>query len=123
MSGSADGSVTSSQRDSVLYRLKSDAAERFRRHSVDGSCMDLESESSKYKRFHPYGRQYSDGGVTGSSLYSCLRERNLPESVSPADTDIADLQEQNDWTSLSTTIQSSMFMVRGVKKSLGEFTS
>ncbi|XP_026790440.2 forkhead box protein N1 [Pangasianodon hypophthalmus] len=107
---STEGSVTSSQRDSVLYRLKSGAAERFRRHSVDGSCVDLESESSKDKRFHPYGRQYSDGEITGSSLYCCLRESKLPESLTPANTDIADLQEQNGWTSLSTTVQSSLFM-------------
>ncbi|XP_053503225.1 forkhead box protein N1 [Ictalurus furcatus] len=109
-SSSTQGSVTSSQRDSVLYRLKSGAAEHFRRHSVDGSCMDLESDSSKDQRFHPYGRQYSDGEVIGSSLYCCLRESKLSESLTPANTDITDLQEQNCWTSLSTTLQSSMFM-------------
>ncbi|KAK3530764.1 hypothetical protein QTP70_000796 [Hemibagrus guttatus] len=109
-SSSAQDSVTSSQRDSIIYRLKSGAAERFRRHSVDGSYVDLESESSKDKRFHPYGRQYSDGEVTGSSLYCCLRESKLPETLTAVNVDIADLQEQNSWTSLSTTVQSSMFM-------------
>ncbi|XP_046718144.1 forkhead box protein N1 isoform X2 [Silurus meridionalis] len=109
-SSSTESSVTSSQRDSVLYRLKSGPAERFRRHSVDGSCVDLESDSSKGKRFHPYGRQYSDGEVTGSSLYCCLKESKLPESLTQANTDIADLQEQNGWTSFSTSVQSSMFM-------------
>ncbi|XP_060744922.1 forkhead box protein N1 [Tachysurus vachellii] len=109
-SSSTQASVSSSQRDSIIYRLKSGAAERFRRHSVDGSCADLESESGKDKRFHPYGRQYSDGQVTGSSLYCCLRESKLPEWLTPVNVDIADVQEQNSWTSLSTTVQSSMFM-------------
>lgn len=83
---------------------------------MDGSCADPETESSKDERFHPYGRQYSDGGITGSSLYSCLRESNLAGSISPANTEIVDLQEQNDWTSLSTTVQPSMFMVRVLKR-------
>lgn len=80
---------------------------------MDGSFVDLESESSKDKRFHPYGRQYSDGAVTGASLYCCLRESKLPESLTQTNTDIADLQEENGWTSLGTTVQASMFMVRG----------
>ncbi|XP_060800218.1 forkhead box protein N1 isoform X2 [Neoarius graeffei] len=107
---SAESSATSSKRDSVLYRLNSGAAECVRRHSVDGCFGELESESSKDKRFHPYGRQYSDGEVTGSSLYCCLRKSKLPEPFTPANTDTADVQEQNGWPSLSTTVQSSMFM-------------
>ncbi|TSN57793.1 Forkhead box protein N1 [Bagarius yarrelli] len=117
-SSSTESSETSSETDSILYRLKSGATEPFRRHSVDGISVNPESESIKNKHFHSYGRQYSDGDVTGSSLYCCLRESELPESLTSVNGDIADVQEQNSWTSLSTPVQSSLFM--GVEESIDQ---
>lgn len=111
-----DGSITSSQRDSLLYRLKNGSSERFRRHSVDGTCVDQESEPNKDKRFHPYGRQYSDGDAAGSSLYCCLMECALSESLSPDTTVITDTTEQDSWSPLSTTLQPTMFTVWSVQK-------
>ncbi|KAI4883169.1 hypothetical protein NFI96_013924 [Prochilodus magdalenae] len=107
----AEGSVSTSQRDSVPYMLKNGPAERFRRHSVDGSSLGQEHDLGKDNRFHPYSRQYSDGATPGTvAAYCCLRECQLPESLSPALNSTVEEEEQNVWTPFSTNVQSSMFM-------------
>uniref|UniRef100_W5LEM5 Forkhead box N1 n=1 Tax=Astyanax mexicanus TaxID=7994 RepID=W5LEM5_ASTMX len=107
----AEDSVCSSQRDSATYMLKSGPAERFRRHSVDGSSLSQESDSGKDKRFHPYSRQYSDGAATGAGgAYCCLGECQLTDSVSPALSNTKEVEEHNAWTPLSNSVQSSIFM-------------
>ncbi|XP_036419758.1 forkhead box protein N1 [Colossoma macropomum] len=107
----AEGSVSSSQRDSIPYMLKNGAAERFRRHSVDGSSLVQEHDSGKDKRFHPYSRQYSDGAAAGAgAAYCCLRECQLPDSLTPVLNSTMEEEEQNAWTPFSTTVQPSLFM-------------
>ncbi|XP_072547284.1 forkhead box protein N1 [Salminus brasiliensis] len=107
----AEDSVSSSQRDNVPYMLKSGPAERFRRHSVDGSSLGQESDSGKDKRFHPYSRQYSDGAATGlGAAYCCLGDCQLTDSVSPALSRTTEVEEQNAWTPLNISGQSSIFV-------------
>ncbi|KAL6471347.1 hypothetical protein MHYP_G00199970 [Metynnis hypsauchen] len=116
----AEGSVSSSQRGSIPYMLKNGAAERFRRHSVDGSSLGQEHDSGKDKRFHPYSRQYSDGAAArAGAAYCCLRECQLTDSLTPALNSTVEEEEQNAWTPFSTTVQPSMFMFSGEYSSGG----
>ncbi|KAJ7995764.1 hypothetical protein DPEC_G00247970 [Dallia pectoralis] len=109
---------TAAQREgeSTTYRQRHASAENSRRHSVDGATVgrDLDSVSGE-RRFHPYRRQFSDGGVaTGCqapgphTFISCLREAEGPDSFPTLHT--SGSEEQTTWFPYNRSFQESTLM-------------
>ncbi|XP_010865206.2 forkhead box protein N1 [Esox lucius] len=94
--------------ESATYRPRNAVAETGRRHSADGAPVsrdpDSTSGSGEADRFHPYRRQFSDGGVVtgglapgppGSHPFICLQEEEAPDSFSTIHTPSS--VEQTSW--------------------------
>lgn len=103
-----EGFTPYSQRESVPYRQKSAVAERFRRHSIDGSPVEQESGLTENNHYHPYRRQCSEGAISEVQTFSCLRRAGLAGKLTTAD----GLEEQSSWSPLSTNVETTSIMVR-----------
>lgn len=93
------------QSESVPFRQKS--AERFCRHSVDGSPVGQESGLMENSHYHPYRRQCSEGAISEVQTFSCLRRAVLVGKLTTTD----GIEEQSSWTPLSTDVESTSIMV------------
>ncbi|XP_067307825.1 forkhead box protein N1 [Pseudorasbora parva] len=98
-----EGFAPYSQSESVPYRQKSTIAERFRRHSIDGSPVEQESGLTENNHYHPYRRQCSEGAVSEVQPFSCLRRAG---KLTTAD----GLEEQSSWSPLSTDVETTSIM-------------
>ncbi|XP_043115496.1 forkhead box protein N1-like [Puntigrus tetrazona] len=94
-----EGFAPCSQRESIPYRQKN--AERFRRHSVDGSPVGRESGLMENSHYHPYRRQCSEGTISEVQTLSCLRRAGLT---------MDDRMEEQSWTPLSNDVESTSIM-------------
>ncbi|KAK9962240.1 hypothetical protein ABG768_007612 [Culter alburnus] len=101
-----EGFTLYSQRESVPYRQKSAIAERFRRHSIDGSPVEQESGLTENNHYHPYRRQCSEGAISEVQTFSCLRRAGLAGKLTTAD----GLEEQSSWSPLSTNVETTSIM-------------
>ncbi|XP_051520987.1 forkhead box protein N1 [Myxocyprinus asiaticus] len=101
-----EGYAPYSQRERVLYRQKSATAERFRRHSVNGTGSGQEPGPVENSHFHPYNRQCSEGAVPEVHAFSCLRAAGLGGKLTTADGS----EEQSSWTPLSNSVETTSFM-------------
>ncbi|KAG1951814.1 forkhead box protein N1 [Pimephales promelas] len=99
-----EGFAPYSQRERVPYRQKS--AERFRRHSIDGSPVEQESGLAENYHYHPYRRQCSEGAIGEGQTFSCLRRPGLAGKLNTAD----GLEEQSSWSPLSTNVETTSIM-------------
>ncbi|XP_076833383.1 forkhead box protein N1 [Brachyhypopomus gauderio] len=108
--------VSSSQQDGAPCRLRTGTAERFRRHSVDGSSLGQDGGAGDNrrpgadKRFHPYSRRCSDGAPPAVPAYCYLQECPASDALGPALIGSVQSEGPCPWTPLSTRGQSSMFM-------------
>ncbi|XP_026884834.2 forkhead box protein N1 [Electrophorus electricus] len=117
-----EGFVSRSQRDSVPYRLKPGTAERFRRHSVDGSSLGQEGGPGDVKRFHPYGRRCSDGVPPAVPPYRYLRECPASDALSPALMGTTQAVGPAPWAPHSMRAQPSVFMEQSLTEELRHYT-
>ncbi|XP_051965433.1 forkhead box protein N1-like [Xyrauchen texanus] len=92
--------------ESVPYRQKSAIAERFRRHSVNGSPVGQEPGLVENRHFHPYSRQCSERAVPEVHAFSFLRGAGLSGKLTTGDGS----EEQSSWTSLSNSVETTSFM-------------
>lgn len=110
------------ERESATYRQRNVAAETCRRHSIDGAMVTQSQRSNlgsvSADRFHPYRRQFSNGGVAtgclapgppGSHPFICLREVEAPDSFT--DTYTSTSEEQTCWDPYNGSFQASRLMV------------
>ena len=115
-------SFTTAQREkeSATYRQRNAAAETCRRHSIDGAMVTQSQRSNlgsvSADRFHPYRRQFSNGGVAtgwlapgppGSHPFISLGEVESPDSF----TDTSTSEEQTCWDTYNGSFQASRLMV------------
>eukprot|EP00063_Salmo_salar_P095229 XP_014070064.1 PREDICTED: forkhead box protein N1-like isoform X2 [Salmo salar] len=109
------------ERESATYRQRNAAAETCRRHSIDGAMVTQSQRSNlgsvSADRFHPYRRQFSNGGVAtgclapgppGSHPFICLREVEAPDSFT--DTYTSTSEEQTCWDPYNGSFQASRLM-------------
>ncbi|KAL0973134.1 hypothetical protein UPYG_G00199420 [Umbra pygmaea] len=103
------------ERDSTTYRQRRAAAEPCRRHSVDGGTVVLDQDSNSGSgdadRFHPYRRQFSDGGVSTGCLSPgliCLREVEAPEGFAAIHTPTS--EDPTSWYPYNGSFQASRLM-------------
>nr|XP_055052654.1 forkhead box protein N1 [Misgurnus anguillicaudatus] len=98
-----EGFAPYSEIKSTPYRQKNAIAERFRRHSVDGSPIGQEPGLAERRHFYPYSRQCSEGTVPQCHPLRCLRlAGKLTSAVGP--------EEHSPWTPLSSDVDTSSFM-------------
>uniref|UniRef100_A0A8C7R808 Forkhead box N1 n=2 Tax=Oncorhynchus mykiss TaxID=8022 RepID=A0A8C7R808_ONCMY len=118
---SSSVSFTTAQREkeSATYRQRNAAAETCRRHSIDGAMVTQSQRSNlgsvSADRFHPYRRQFSNGGVAtgwlapgppGSHPFISLGEVESPDSF----TDTSTSEEQTCWDTYNGSFQASRLM-------------
>ncbi|XP_051535322.1 forkhead box protein N1-like isoform X2 [Myxocyprinus asiaticus] len=101
-----EGFAPYSKRESVPYRQKSAIAERFRRHSVNGSPVGQEPGPVENNHFHPYSRQCSEGALPDVHAFSFLMGAGLAGKLTTGDGS----EEQSSWTSLSNSVETTSFM-------------
>ncbi|CAB1348907.1 unnamed protein product [Coregonus sp. 'balchen'] len=120
-SSSVSFTTAQSERESATYRQRNAAAETCRRHSIDGAMVTQSQRSNlgsgSADRFHPYRRQFSDGGVAtdclapvppGSRPFVCLREVEAPDSFTATHTSTS--EEQTCWDPYNGSFQASRLM-------------
>ncbi|XP_064883291.1 forkhead box protein N1 [Oncorhynchus nerka] len=121
---SSSVSFTTAQREkeSATYRHRNAAAETCRRHSIDGAMVTQSQRSNlgsvSDDRFHPYRRQFSNGGVAtgwlapgppgppgppGSHPFISLGEVESPDGF----TDTSTSEEQTCWDTYNGSFQAS----------------
>ncbi|XP_042153300.1 LOW QUALITY PROTEIN: forkhead box protein N1-like [Oncorhynchus tshawytscha] len=121
---SSSVSFTTAQREkeSATYRQRNAAAETCRRHSIDGAMVTQSQRSNlgsvSADRFHPYRRQFSNGGVAtgwlapgspvppGSHPFISLGEVQSPDGF----TDTSTSEEQTCWDTYNGSFQASRLM-------------
>ncbi|XP_064828776.1 forkhead box protein N1-like [Oncorhynchus masou masou] len=118
---SSSVSFTTAQREkeSTTYRQRNAAAETCRRHSIDGAMVTQSQRSNlgsvSADCFHPYRRQFSNGGVAtgwlapgppGSHPFISLREVESPDGF----TDTSTSEEQTCWDTYNGSFQASRLM-------------